>query len=143
MKFKFLENEATADIAFEAYGKTLEQAFENSALAVFEIITDTKKVQPKLKKEIELKAHDLKSLLYDFIEELLYIQDTENLLFSQFKVKPIEKIKEEYLLKAEIKGEKFNEKIHEKRNMIKSVTYFGMEIKQEKEYCTIKVTIDV
>jgi len=138
MKFRFLENEATADVAFEAYGKNLEETFENSAIALFEIMTDTNKVKPLLNKELKLKAHDLKSLLYDFLERLLLFQDTENLLFSKFNVKKIEKIKDSYFLEAELKGDKLK-KSHEKRNMVKAVTYFGMEIEDNRA----KVTVDI
>jgi SHS2 domain-containing protein len=51
-KFKFFEH--TADVEFEAYGKTLEEAFENAALAMFSVMTDTIKVKPKTKKEFEI-----------------------------------------------------------------------------------------
>ena len=50
MKYKFLEH--TADIMFEAYGKTLNELFENSALAIFESTANIKTVKAKIKKEI-------------------------------------------------------------------------------------------
>ena len=58
-KYKFLEH--TADAKFQAYGKNMEEAFSNAALAMFSVITDTKKIKKNIKKGIEAKGHDLKS----------------------------------------------------------------------------------
>ena len=51
-RFEFLEH--TGDAYIAAYGKTLEEAFENAALATFEVMTDVEKVEPipiKIEKE--------------------------------------------------------------------------------------------
>ena len=82
-KFKFLEH--TADAKFQAFGKTMEEAFSNAALAMFSIITDIKKIKKALKNEIKAEGSDLKSLLYNFLEELLFLIDTENFLLSSIK----------------------------------------------------------
>ena len=78
VKYRFLEH--TADAKFQAYGKDMEEAFSNAALAMFSILTDTKKIKKKIKKGIEARGHDLKSLLYNYLEELLFLIDTENFL---------------------------------------------------------------
>jgi len=52
-KFKFLPH--TADIKFQAYGKTLEEVFENSALALKEILVEDEKVKKNIKKNISVK----------------------------------------------------------------------------------------
>lgn len=43
-KFEFFD--VTADVGIRAYGKTLEDAFENAALAMFEVMTDTSRINP-------------------------------------------------------------------------------------------------
>ena len=44
-KYKFLEDIAIADIAYEAYGKDLNELFENAALAIFEFSADIKTIE--------------------------------------------------------------------------------------------------
>ena len=66
-KFKYLENVAIADIAFEAYGKNLNEVFENCAYAFFDITCNIKTVKQKIKKEIKLNIKDGKDLLYHFL----------------------------------------------------------------------------
>ncbi|MCK4550749.1 MAG: archease, partial [Candidatus Aenigmarchaeota archaeon] len=77
-KFEYLEH--TADAKFKAYGKSLEEAFSNAALAVFNIMVDTKKVEPKIKKEIEITGKNKETILFDFIDELLFFLDAENFI---------------------------------------------------------------
>ncbi|MBD3311889.1 archease [archaeon] len=122
MKFKFLEH--TADIKFRAYGSNINEVFENAAMAFFEAITDTKKVKLKVKKEFSLEAQDKKSLLYDFLEELLVLHEANNYLFSKFKVEI-----SNHSLKAEVWGEKIKDS-HELRNLVKAVTYHDMIVKE-------------
>ena len=69
----------------------MEEAFSNAALAMFSIITDTKKIKKNLKKGIEAKGHDLKSLLYNYLEELLFLIDTENFLLNHIEELKIHK----------------------------------------------------
>jgi SHS2 domain-containing protein len=55
-KFKFLEH--TADAYIAAHGTTLEEAFENAALAMFEVMTDTEKVSSDIEDSVEVEAED-------------------------------------------------------------------------------------
>src|SRR3989338_11286892 len=75
--------EHTADACFKAYGKSLEEAFSNSAIATFNIIVDTKKVKPKQKIEIKIKSKRIMSLLYDFLDELLFRMDRDRFVLSK------------------------------------------------------------
>lgn len=130
MKYEFLEH--TADIKFKAYGSNLEECFENAALAFSETITDTSKVKPSIKKEFKIKSEDKKALLYDFLEELLIIHETENFLFNKFKIRI-----QDNTLTAAVWGEKL--KNHETRNLVKAITYSEMII-SDKE---IQVVLDI
>lgn len=127
-KFEYFDH--TADVGIKAYGKSLEEAFENSALAVFEIMTDTSKVEPKEKREVHIDGIDLYNLLYRWIESLLVYYDSELLVFSKFKVK----IDENNLtLDGEAFGEKFDPSRHEGRTYVKAMTYHEMEIKKHED----------
>ena len=128
-RFTFLEH--TADVYIEAYGNTLEELFENSAIAMFEVMTDTSKVKPIEVKSVKTGGFDLESLLYRWLEEWLIIHDSENMVFSKFKVNTIKKVnEEEYVIEGYGWGEKFNPGVHEVRTEVKAVTYHMMEIKQ-------------
>ena len=84
-KSKYDYFDVTADIGFYAYGNSLEEAYENAGLAMFNVITDISKVKKEESREFEIVSEDLVSLLYDYLEELLFLQDTEFLFFSDFK----------------------------------------------------------
>ena len=137
-KFEFLDI-TTADACFVAYGKDLNELFENSALAVFEVMVNTKQIKPKVKKEIKGKAQDLQGLLFEWLNELLVFYGAENLAFSKFEVNLDEKNLE---LKAKAYGEKIDPKKHETKTEVKAATYHKMEIKKNKEW-KAQVIVDI
>ncbi len=140
LKFKFLEH--TADIMFEAYGKSLDELFENAAMAVSESMIKTKDVKPKTVKTVKLQNAKVEMLLFDFLSELLYLKDAEQLVFSEFKVK-IEEAKGKFSLQAELKGDKLNMKKQEFRSDVKAITLHLFEVKKEKAGWTARVIVDI
>ena len=128
--------DVTADIGFYAYGNSLEEAYENAGLAMFDVVTDIDKVKKEESEEIEISSEDLVSLLYDYLDELLFLQDTEFLFFSDFKV-TIEKIAgdsfEKYKLKCIATGEEINWGIHTHRSEVKAVTFHQMDVTKEDD----------
>jgi len=139
--FKFFEH--TADVEFEAYGKNLEETFENAALAMFETITDTKKIRKKIKEEFSIKSENLESLLYDFLEELIILHETKNIVFSRFKVKFIKKENAKFSLEGYALGEEFDRKKHESKAMVKAVTYHQMRIGKKDDNYFVHVVLDI
>lgn len=139
-KFEFFD--VTADVGYRAYGKTMNDAFSNAALALFEVMTDTSNIKPLMEKKIKLEAEDAYALLYDWLSELIFLHDSENLIFSQFKVKITIKNHETYLLNASVWGEDFNHDRHESREEVKAATYHLMDIKEEKGYVVLQVILD-
>ena len=89
-KYKFLEDVALADIAYVAYGEDLNELFENSALAIFELSAELKTIEPKKKLKIKLENKKLDNLLYDFLSEILFLKDSKYMVFRTVKVKIIE-----------------------------------------------------
>ena len=87
MRYRLIEGIARADIAFEAYGRPQEELFNNCAIALFEIMVDTTTVKPIKNYELGIKNQELEELLFDFLEELVFLKDAKNMLFSKFKVK--------------------------------------------------------
>ena len=118
--------DVTADIGFKAYGETLNEAFENAGLAIFNIISDTSNIDPLEEFEFEISSEDEVSLLYDYLEELLFYHEVEFMLFSQFDVV----IDDNLHLKAKIKGESINWDKHERKTEIKAITFHEMSVRK-------------
>jgi SHS2 domain-containing protein len=136
-KFNFLEH--TADVKYRAYGKTLEEAFENAAIAVATIITQDRIKAVKTKK-IRIKAKTKRALLYDFIEKIVALMDTDNFLISEVKLK-INGKEGAYSLEAVLKGD--NCKNYECHGAIKSMTYSEIKIKEGKNKVTLTIVLDI
>ena len=124
-KYKFLEH--TADVKFQSFGKTIEEAFTNAALALAETMTKNKKIKSKMKWDLDVSGKDYEAMLYDFLEEFLFLFDSENFILSE--IKKIEIVNEE--LHAEVMGDLVsNYKI---TNDVKAITYHQMFVKQNKD----------
>jgi len=132
MRYKYLEH--TADIKFQSFGKTLEEAFSNAAYAMINILSEDK-IKEKTEKKIKVKGIDKKSLLCSFLEEILFLLNTENFILS--KVKDI-KIKEKELT-ATLTGDNLSD--YHLGLDIKAVTYNDMFIK-EKPF-VVQVVLDI
>ncbi|MBQ2666176.1 archease [Methanobrevibacter sp.] len=118
--------EATADVGIRAYGKNLNEAFENAGLAIFNIISDTSTIDALNEIEFEITSEDEVSLLYDYLEELLFYHETEFMLFSEFHVE----VDDNLHLNAKIKGEEIDWEKHERKNEIKAITFHKMDVKK-------------
>lgn len=137
MKYKFLPH--TADIKFRAYGKTIEEAYENSLLALKESIIPKTRIKKLKKRKIKVKGRDYESLLYNFLEEFLFLLDAEDFLIS--KVQNLKINKKNFTAVAIIKGDKASN--YEFTNDVKAITYNDMFIKYEKGMWITQVVLDV
>ncbi|UCE95852.1 MAG: archease [Candidatus Bathyarchaeota archaeon] len=140
-KFEFLEHRA--DVYIKAYGKSLENAFENAALATFETMTEINEIEPKHEETIKLEGFDVKALLYNWLEALLIKYETTEYLYSRFRIKKIEKADNGYKLTANIQGEKFNPKKHPQKVGVKAITYHRMEIIKNPSQTIVKFILDI
>ena len=130
-KFEYFD--VTADIGFKAYGDSLNEAFENAGLAIFNIISDTADIASDTSKTFEITSEDRVSLLYDYLEELLFYHEVDFMLFSDFDVE-IGEVEEGYHLKATIKGELIDWDKHERKTEIKAITFHKMDVKKTSHY---------
>jgi SHS2 domain-containing protein len=140
-KFEFLEH--MADIYVVAYGRSVEQAFENAALATFEVMTDTDKVDPTVAESVEVEGSDEQALLYNWIEDLLIRFDLQGILYAKFKLDPIQKTGGQLKLTGTIHGEKFDPKKHPQKVGVKAVTYHQMDIVKTPEEVSVKFLLDI
>jgi SHS2 domain-containing protein len=135
MKYKFLEH--TADVKFLAFGKDKEEAFENSALALKECICGKIKIKASKERKIKVEGKDLESLLYVFLEEILFLLDGENFVISKIKNLKIQG----FSLSAVIAGDEA--KNYHFTNKVKAITYSDMLIEHEKDQWKIQAVLDV
>ncbi len=135
-KYEFLEH--TADAKFRAYGKNLEECFANAALAMTAIMTEPENVEPKIMKSINVTGSDLKSLLYNFLEEFIVLLDSENFILNKVKDIKINPKGRKYFFSATVVCDKVNNK-YEIETGIKAVTYMDMEVKEDY----VQVVVDI
>ena len=84
LPFEFLEH--MADIKFVAYGATPAEVFENAVRAVSVYVAEEKRVTQRLMTHIDVKGSDYESLLYAFLDELLYLLDAEQFIVARAEV---------------------------------------------------------
>jgi len=138
-KYEFFEH--TADAKFRAYGETLGEAFSNAALALYSIMTDVDKVEPNIEKSISVKSATRQALLYDFLDEFIYLTDTEGFLLSRVKSIVIKHEFGFHTLQAEILGDHSEE--YDIHTQVKAITYNDMEIIQEGNFVMVQVVPDL
>ena len=118
--FEFIDHTADAGIRVEA--PTLEDLFETAALAFSELVTSVDSVDCKVERRFKLQEDDLEALLVSWLQELLYLLDTEDLVFSRFQVRL-----HGLSLEAAAWGDVFDPNIHTVKTEIKGVTYHQLE----------------
>jgi SHS2 domain-containing protein len=139
--YEFLEH--TADAYIAAYGKDLAEAFEIAATAMFDVMTDVKSVNSRIKERVEVESEDEYSLLYDWLEALLVRSETEQMLYSKFKILHLGESEKGFRLEATVWGEKFNPKRHLQKVGVKAVTYHRMEVLRKPNRVTLKFILDI
>ncbi|HLC55306.1 MAG TPA: archease [Candidatus Nanoarchaeia archaeon] len=140
-KYVFLPDIAIADIAFEAYGKDEEELFQHAAEALLETMVNVGTVNAKEKRVIQLSNAKLDALLFDFLNEIVFLKDRDYLVFKTVKIKL--KKNKNYQLAAELKGEKINPERHDLGNDIKAITMHLFEVKKEKDYWKARIVVDI
>jgi SHS2 domain-containing protein len=139
--FKFLEH--TADVYVEVCGETLERAFELAGKALFEVMTDTSMVEPRLTYVVEDRGFDLENALYRWLEDLLIEYGRSNTVFSVFNVEYVREEGGWYVFRAVCSGEQFDPGRHEARTEVKAVTYSLMEVKHTASGWVLRFVLDI
>jgi protein archease len=138
--YRFLDH--MTDAVIEAYGTTLEEAFENAAMALCDTMIDLKTVRPKREIKFSAKGDDLHSLLFNWLDKVMLLLVADGVAMSEFSVK-IKQHNNGYLLEGTTRGEPLQLDRHHYKVEIKAVTYHEMEIKQEKGMTTARFLLDL
>ncbi|MDA2931290.1 archease, partial [Acidobacteria bacterium AH-259-O06] len=122
MPYEFLEDIATADIAFEAWGETLEETFVAAAEATMNVMIETlDSIEPRERREFTVENEALDMLLFNFLQELIFLKDSERLLLRVREAK-IDGEDGPYRVKVVAQGEHLDPDRHEQRVDVKAVT---------------------
>jgi SHS2 domain-containing protein len=137
--YSYAEDGPTADLTVDTWGETLEEVFRQSAIALFNAITPIEGIRHDETREFEVEGHDLGALLFNFLDELLYLQEVDLIVFSGFD---LEIDRERFTLKAVCHGEPFDLTRHTQGIAIKAVTFHMMNIQQTDEGWNLRVVLD-
>ena len=136
-KFEFIEH--TADLGFKAYADTVEELFACAAEAFFETILSTGSLEERIERSIEVEAETLDELMVTWLDEFLYLYDTEKLVFKRFQIGVIRKNR----LEAKAWGEVMDPARHEIKTGIKGVTYHQLYVKETEGRWEAQVILDI
>jgi len=124
--FELIEH--TADVGIMAYGADVKEAFANAARGMFSLIVEPGCVRETAHRDIEVTAPDEESLLVTWLNELIYLFDAENMLFSRFEITELGDTR----LKARAYGEAVDDTRHRLKTGIKAATYHMVEVDRGK-----------
>lgn len=135
-RFEVIEH--TADIGIRAFGSTLQEAFENAALGMFSLMAELSTVEERESLRVEVEGEDRESLLVEWLNELIYVLETKNLLLKRFKVEKLEETR----LEAVAFGEPLDVQRHKLGEQIKATTYHMLKV-THNQYWEAQVIFDV
>jgi SHS2 domain-containing protein len=143
MPYKFLEEIATADVAFEAWGTTLEEMFVAAADATMNVmVQDLNTIADQEHREISVEANAIDMLLFELLQELIYYKDAERLLLRVPNVQ-IQLHDDHFTLSAEAYGEELNPDKHELIVDVKAVTLHRFEVEPTDSDWRAMVILDI
>jgi SHS2 domain-containing protein len=132
---RFGEVEHTADIAIRVWGRNLGELFANAAYGMACQLTDVEDVELTTERELELQADDVEMLLVEWLSELLYLGEREDVVFVAFDMTEVTP----YALRAVARGGP----VVEHQAHIKAVTFSELDIRETGEGYETIVVFDV
>lgn len=139
-RFRYLDH--TADAKFRAFGASLEEAFSNAALALANLMWDTTAVAAALSHPVEVTGSDLKQLLVNFLEEILFLLDSRGFLLQTVDGLQISDVAPGYRLAAVFRGDDVGRGA-EIFGDVKAVTYHEMDIVASNDRWAVQVVVDM
>jgi SHS2 domain-containing protein len=137
LSYEYFEHQA--DIGIRGKGNTLAEAFEQAALAMFEIMVDTIDLNPTESQIVEIEADNSEELLISWLSELLFLKDVENKIFSRFEISKID----DNTIVAKAYGEKIDFSRHKLKLEVKAATWTQLAIKKHDNGYIAQCLVDV
>ena len=132
---RYEQLEHTADLALRIYGRTLRELFANAAYAMFSQLTDLQRIALSVQREVEVEGIDYESVLVNWLNELLYLQDTRGEAYAAFAVHRLSRRR----LQATVRGQP-TEDIY---RIIKGATYHDLAIEETGKGYVVTIVLDV
>jgi SHS2 domain-containing protein len=143
MPYEFLDDIATADIAFRAWAKDLERTFVQASEAMMNVmVEEIDSIKPREERRVRLQNEALDMLLFDFLQELIYFKDSEGLLLRAREVKIAEE-DSPFSLHATVFGESIDSTRHRLRVDVKAVTLHRFRLEKSDEGWEAWVILDI
>jgi SHS2 domain-containing protein len=131
--------EHPADIGFRAWGRNVEELFENAALALFSLGCDLDGVRETESRLVDVSAAEPETLLYAWLAELLAVSEGEHIVFRRAVVSEAG----EKRVRATVYGEPFDRERHHSGTHIKAVTFHQLFVKESSEGWCAQVFLDL
>ncbi len=143
MPYHYREDLATADVAFEAWGESVEELFAAAAQATMNVmVRDLSTIAPRQKKPIRVTEEALDLLLFEFLQELIFYKDAERLLLLVDRVR-IGKTEGGYELTCEASGEEIDPGRHDLIVDVKAVTLHKFKVEETARGWEALVILDI
>ncbi|XP_028674756.1 protein archease [Erpetoichthys calabaricus] len=127
-KFEYLDH--TADVQLHSWGDTLEEAFEQCAMAMFGYMTDIETVEPIDTVQTESEGEDMLSLLFHFLDDWLFKFSADQ-FFIPREIKVLQLDRVNFKIRSIGWGEEFNLAKHPQGTEVKAITYSAMQIHED------------
>lgn len=129
----------TADLGLRVRAVDLPALFADAGCGLFSmVVDDLAAVRPVASRDIQIAGSDVTYLLFDWLNELLYLSDTERHVFSQFDVRI-----DDLGLAATVRGEPIEPGRHRLTHEIKAITYHELKVEREGDSWLAEVIVDI
>ncbi len=141
MPYTYLDHEA--DVGIRAIGSTLEEAFQEGAKAMLNVMWDISKVDERQNVSIECGARDIPELFVETLNEILSKQGIEELVIARLRVDKIMNVDGRYEFKGTVFGEPLNFDKHTVKIEVKAATYAGLRYEEKEGQYMVQCILDV
>ncbi len=143
MPYRYIENIATADAAFKAWGTTAEELFISAAEALINVmVTDLKTIDNQIIIPIHLESETMEMLLYELLQEIIFQKDVGPFLLKVFELE-IDHVETNLQLRGMLKGEKLDSNKHDLIVDVKAVTFHQYRVEETETGWEAVVVVDI
>jgi SHS2 domain-containing protein len=134
--------EHTADLGLRASAATLEELLAEAARGLLAmLVANPESVRPLQEKTFVVEASEPEYLMFDWLNELLFLFESEKVLMSEFEIRVVES--GSLRLTAHCRGEPMDESRHQMDHEVKAITYHGLKVEQTADDWHAEVIVDI
>jgi SHS2 domain-containing protein len=128
-----------SELVVRIVGKSQANLFVNAAFALFDVLTESDKIEAKESMQLEVEGSDRDDLLVNWLRELLYLYQGSAYLLKEFNIREVK----DTVVKAEVGGEKLDPDRHEIKQEITAVAYHQSHMQKTGEQWIAQVIFEV